>query len=59
MQNLHIPRNRTTFVIRTISATILMENKKASLRYGHRMSDDIDLFTDAEYAPVHSGEFDA
>ena len=32
----------------------LVGGTSLSLRYGHRMSDDIDLFTDAEYGSLTS-----
>ena len=31
----------------------LVGGTSLSLRYGHRMSDDIDLFADAEYGSLH------
>ncbi|MBO5748172.1 MAG: nucleotidyl transferase AbiEii/AbiGii toxin family protein [Muribaculaceae bacterium] len=32
----------------------LVGGTSLSLRYGHRISDDIDLFTDAEYGSIDS-----
>ena len=36
----------------------LVGGTNLSLRYGHRMSDDIDLFTDAEYRSLDYGVFE-